>query len=302
MELRHLRYFVAVAEERSFTRAAGRLHIAQPAVSAQIKSLEEELGLALLHRDRHHVELTTAGAAFLRGTRSLLADLDGHIREARRLAEIGAGRLAIGFVGSQSHEWMPQVLRSFRREHPGVELSLTELVPSEQMDALLEKRLDVGFMGPLHGALPAGLRAECIVEEAPVVAVPPDHPLAGQEAVTLKRLRDESFIFTSQQNAPNYRAWLQSRCQAAGFTPRVVQEVDRARTTLQYIAAGFGISIVGEHLSRMTFAGVCFLRLLPAAPRLRYGVAWRAHGAGELVRRFVQHTHEVFGRRLQGEN
>lgn len=296
MELRHLRYFVAVAEERSFTRAAGRLHIAQPAVSAQIKSLEEELGLPLLLRDRHHVELTAAGAAFLEGSRSLLRQLDGHIAEARRLAEIGAGRLAIGFVGSQSHEWMPQVLRSFRHEYPGVELSLTELVPAQQMEALLEKRLDVGFMGPLHGALPAGLQAECIVEEAPVVAVPQDHPLAGLESVTLKRLRGESFIFTSQKHAPNYRAWLQKRCQAAGFNPRVVQEVDRARTTLQYIAAGFGISIFGEHLSRIPLAGVRFLRLQPVAPRLRYGVAWRTHGASALVRRFVQHTHEVFGK------
>ncbi len=301
MEIRHLRTFQAVADERSFTRAAARLRIAQPAVSAQIKALEQEIGTLLLHRSRHHVELTPAGTSFLAGSRQVLADLERHVHSARQAADDGAGRLAIGFIGSQSHEWMPQVLRSFRHDYPRVELSLTEMVPSEQIDALLEKRLDVGFVGPIHGPVSPGLRVECIVEEEPLVGVSIDHPFAKLESVALRRLRDEDFIFTSARNSPAYRAWLLARCRAAGFVPHVAQEVDRARTTVQYVAAGFGISIFGSHVSRLPASGVKFLRLLPLRPVIRYGVAWRSHDFSEAVRRFIAHTQGFFARGVADE-
>jgi DNA-binding transcriptional LysR family regulator len=294
MELRHLRYFAAVADEESFTRAATRLHVAQSAVSAQIRDLEVEVGTLLLQRHSRKVELTPAGRIFLEHVVQLLHDLEESVKQTRRVGRAETGQLAIGFIGSQSHEWMPQVLKRFRKKYPGVEVSLTEMVPSQQLEALLDRRLDVGFIGPIAGAAPPGLRLECITEERPMVAVPSDHRLAANRFVRLGQLKNEPFIFTSRQNAPSYRAWLSRLCQRAGFTPHVVQEVDRARTGVQYVAAGFGISIFAEHISRLPAPGVVFLPLRPLGPRIRYGVAWRRGPEDEVVTRFIEYTKEQF--------
>jgi DNA-binding transcriptional LysR family regulator len=294
MELRHLRYFVTVAEELNFTRAAALLHVAQSAVSSQIRDLEEEIGLALLERNSRQVGLTAAGKTFLEHANRILRDVEEVVRQTRRVGKAGSGILAIGFIGSQSHEWMPQVLKRFRQKYPGVEVTLTELVPAQQLEALLAHTLDVGFVGAINSKAPPGLRMECIAEERPMVAVPSDHPLAGEPFLSLHRLKEESFVFTSRKNSPSYRAWLARLCQQAGFTPRVVQEVDRARTGVQYVAAGFGISIFAEHISRLPAPGVVFIPVRPAGPKIRYGVAWRRGLVSEVVRRFIEYTKEQF--------
>src|SRR5260370_7091873 len=144
---------------------------------------------------------------------------------------------------------MPQVLKRFRVEHPGVEVTLAEMVPSQQMEAVLARTLEIGLVGPIDGNPPPGLRVECITEEDPMVGVPSDHPIARMDSVSLAQLRDEPFIFTSSKNSPNYRAWLSRLFSRAGFTPRVVQEVDRARTGVRYIAAAFGIPLFSEHIN-----------------------------------------------------
>lgn len=189
MELRHLRYFVAVAEELNFTRAGALLHIAQSAVSSQIRDLEDEIGLALLERNSRQVGLTSAGKTFLKQANQILRDVEEAIRQTRRVGKTGSGALAIGFIGSQSHEWMPQVLKRFRQRYPGVEVTLTELVPAQQLEALLAHTLDVGFIGPIDGKAPPGLQMECIAEERPMVGVPSDHPLAGEPFLSLHRLK-----------------------------------------------------------------------------------------------------------------
>jgi DNA-binding transcriptional LysR family regulator len=292
IEYRHLRYFVAVAEELSFTRAAAVLHVAQSAVSAQIRLLEDSVGVMLLERNSRRVELTAAGRAFLRGVKKIIADLDEVTRLTRRIGRAETGHLAIGFIGAQSHEWMPLVLRRFRQKHPEVDLSLTEMVPSAQLEALSSHRLDVGLVGPIDGKSPVGLKVECIVEEEPFVGVPSDHSLASRPFVRLVQLKDENFILTSRENAPSYRSWLARLCQRAGFSPRVVQEVDRARTGVQYVAAGFGISIFGEHICHQPAPGVRFLPLRPRGQRIRYGVAWRKEPSEPLVQRFIEYTRE----------
>jgi DNA-binding transcriptional LysR family regulator len=295
MEFRHLRYFVAVAEELSFTRAAAVLHVAQSAVSAQIRFLEDSVGVTLLERNSRRVELTGAGRTFLQGAKKLLFDLEEIARQTRRIGRAETGQLAIGFIGAQSHEWMPLVLRRFRQKYPDVEVTLTEMVPSAQLEALLTHRLDLGVVGAIDGNPPAGLQVECIVEEEPLVGVPSDHVLANRPFVRLQQLKGEGFILTSRENAPSYRSWLGRLCQQAGFTPRVVQEVDRARTGVQYVAAGFGISIFGEHICRQPAPGVKFIPLRPSGQRIRYGVAWRKEPSEPLVHRFIEYTKEQLG-------
>jgi DNA-binding transcriptional LysR family regulator len=292
MEFRHLRYFVAVAEELSFTRAAAVLHVAQSAVSAQIRFLEESVGVTLLERNSRRVKLTRAGRTFLQGTKKVLFDLEEIGRQTRRIGRAETGHLAIGFIGAQSHEWMPLVLRRFRQKYPDVEVSLTEMVPSAQLEALLTQRLDLGVVGAIDGKPPVGLQVECIAQEKPLVGVPSDHALADRPFVRLRQLIGEGFILTSRENAPSYRAWLAGICQRAGFSPRVVQEVDRARTGVQYVAAGFGISIFGEHISRQPAPGVKFIPLRPSVPKIRYGIAWRKEPFEPLVHRFIEYTKE----------
>jgi DNA-binding transcriptional LysR family regulator len=136
---------------------------------------------------------------------------------------------------------------------------------------------------------------ECIVQEEPLVGVPSDHALANRPFVRLPQLKGEGFILTSRENAPSYRSWLGRICQRAGFTPKVVQEVDRARTAVQYVAAGFGISIFGEHICRQPAPGVKFIPLRPSGQRIRYGVAWRKEPFEPLVHRFIEYTKEQLG-------
>jgi DNA-binding transcriptional LysR family regulator len=294
MELRHLRYFKTVAEELSFTRAAALLHVAQSAVSAQVRDLESELGVVLFERNSRQVQLTAAGKIFLTGIDQVFQTLEDTGRKLRRIGQGNAASLAIGFIGAQSHEWMPQVLKRFRGKHPGVEVSLIEMVPSEQLEALLARTLDVGLVGPIDGKPPPGLRLECITEEDPMVGVPNDHPVAQMVSVSLAQLRDESFILTSSKNSPNYRTWLSRLCYRAGFVPKVVQEVDRARTGVQYVAAGFGISIFAEHISRLPAPGVSFVPIHPVGPKIRYGIAWRRGPVSEVITRFIDYVKEQY--------
>jgi DNA-binding transcriptional LysR family regulator len=294
MELRHLRYFQAVAEELSFTRAATRLRVAQSAVSAQIQDLENELGVVLLERSRRRVRLTAAGQAFNEAAERILRSVEEASRQARRIGQGEYGTLAVGFIGSQSHEWMPRVLKRFRAKYPEVEVTLSEMHPSQQLEALLARTLDVGLVGPIDGKTPLGLYLECFSEESPVVGMPSDHRFARLPKVSLTQLKDEPFILTSAKNSPNYRSLISRMCGRAGFVPRVVQEVDRARTGVQYVAAGFGISIFAEHISRLPSPGVRFVPLSSPVQKMRYGIAWRKGTVEEVVARFVQYVMQQF--------
>src|SRR5215510_494353 len=292
MELRHLRYFIAVADELSFTRAAALLRVAQSAVSAQIRLLEAAVGVELLERTSRRVQLTGAGRIFLQGTKKILADLDEIKRQARRIGRAESGHLAVGFIGAQSHEWMPLVLKRFRRKYPDVEVTLAEMVPSAQLEALAVRKLDVGVVGAIDGKPPPGLQIACIAEEQPMVGMPSDHELANHAFVRLQQLKGEKLILTSRENAPSYRSWLARLFLRAGVEADVVQEVDRARTAVQYVAAGFGISIFGEHITRQPAPGVKFVPLRPCPQKIRYGIAWRRHPSETLGHRFIEYTKE----------
>ncbi len=287
MELRHVRYFVAAAEELSFRRAAERLHVSQPALSVQIAQLEDELGATLLDRDRHHVALTAAGKVFLDRARRLLHAADEAVRAAGRAARGETGRLAIGFIAQLSYEWLPTVLRSFRKRHPDVEINLTELTPTRQIEELVDRRLDLGIIGLGLPTPHDELEVAVMSQERLVVALPLDHPMANRRRVALRELAQEKFIFTARVDAPAFSPWLLALCQRAGFEPEIALETDRSPSALNYVAAGFGVALFPAQIGRLAMPLVRFVPLDKSTPEYQLCVAWRKDNASPALERFL---------------
>ena len=296
MELRHVRYFVAAAEELSFRKAAERLHVSQPALSVQIRQLEDELGAPLLARDRHHVALTAAGRVFLDHGRRLLRAADEAARAAGRAARGETGRLAIGFIAQLSYEWLPMVLRSFRRRHADVEISLTELTPTRQIEELVDRRIDLGIIGLGLPEPHEELEIAVMSEERLVVALPLGHPLARRRTLALAALAREPFIFTSRVDAPAFSPWLMRLCQQAGFEPRIALETDRSPSALNYVAAGFGVALFPAQIGRLAMPAVRFVPLDRSTPKYRLCVAWRKDNDSPALERFLATARDVVKR------
>jgi DNA-binding transcriptional LysR family regulator len=263
VELRHLRYAVALADELHFARAAARLHIAQPPLSQQIKALENELGVRLFDRTSRRVGLTDAGAAFIAEARRTLASAEQAIEAARRAARAETGRLAVGYVSSASYELLPAVLRAFRRRAPDVLLVLEEMNSSEQSRGVLAGTLDVGFV---RRPPPTDRRlAGTVVRREPiVVAVPRDHALAAARAIRLRELALEPFVIFPARPRPSWADAALDLCRGAGFEPRVVQEAVEMVSALSLVAAGIGIALVPGAVRAVRRPGVVFRPLTPA--------------------------------------
>ena len=256
MELRHLRYFVAVAEECHFVRAAQRLHIAQPPLSQQIKQLEAELGVQLLTRSTRRVDLTPAGAQYLARARSILANVDAARDEAQLIRDGRMGRVTIGFTGSATYELLPGLSRMLRTELPGLELDLRgELLTPTQVAGLVDGTLDIGFLRP-PVQVPE-VEVHPLRREPLVVVLPETHVQAGQAQVVLADLAEEPFItYPSQHRSVVHDAVLDA-CQTAGFTPRAT-EVAEPSTLVSFVAAGLGVALVPESVQHLRITGaVC---------------------------------------------
>ena len=293
MELRHLRYFLAVAEEGHVTRAAERLGIQQPPLSQQIRALERELDVRLFRRRPRGVELTEAGSALLAEVRTILGQVEHAVAATRRTARGEQGRIALGFTSSAPfHPFVPRVIRAFREAYPLVALTLEESGTTALIDAVRGGRVDAAFIRtPV--ADPAGLRLDPLLEEPMVVALPAEHPLtpaAGADAppIALKALSAETFLVFRRPDGPGLYDTTISACLAAGFTPRIGQEAPRIVSTLNLVAAGLGIAIVPASLQRMHMDGVAWRRLTGASrPVAPINLASRRHDASPAVRRFV---------------
>jgi DNA-binding transcriptional LysR family regulator len=299
MELRHLRYFVTVAEELNFRRAARRLHISQPPLTSQVRQLEEEIGARLFERDSHHVALTAAGIVFLDSCRRLLRDAEAAVESARRAARGETGCLAIGFVPSLAYGVAPSLFRYYRQKFPKVDLTLSEMDTSRQLAELVARRLDIGLIGAgLPGEHPE-VDSVTIAEEPLMAALPQEHRLARRPALSLslRALAGEKLILTLRQNRTGYNPWLLQLCHRFGYEPAIAPETDRRTTTvLNYVAAGFGIAIVPAQFSRVPTAGVVFVPLARAVPAYRYCAAWRRHESAPLVASFVSTAAEFRSR------
>jgi len=294
MELRHLRYFVAVAEEKHFGRAAIRLHIAQPPLSQQIKQLENELGVQLLARTTRRVELTAAGERYLERAHAILAAVDTAGEEALRVDAGEIGRLAIGFTGSATYQLLPTLARVLRTELPGIELDLRgEMLTPSQVDGLVDGTLDIGFLRPPVRNPDVDVR---VLRREPLIAVLPDgHPLADQESVRLTDLRDEPFItYPSQQRSVVYDAVIDA-CQRAGFSPVLAHEVRETSTLLVFVAAGLGVALVPASVQHMLITGARFLPLAGTTREVELAVATRRGDPSPLVARVRSRAEMLIG-------
>jgi DNA-binding transcriptional LysR family regulator len=274
MELRHLRSFVAVAEERHFGRAAERLHMAQPPLSQQIRRLEAELGAPLLHRTTRSVELAPAGEVLLVRAREILAAVDGATEDARRAARGEFGRLAVGFTGSATYALLPRLAVALRSALPGVVLDLRgELLTPAQVAGLLDGSLDLGLLRP--PVRERELEVEILWREPLVAVLPAAHRLARAAVVPLEQLRDEPFVTYPSHFRSVLHDAVEATCAAHGFRPRVVLEASETATLVSFVAAGIGVSLVPDSVCHMTVHGAVYRPLGPGAAEVELAVAWR---------------------------
>jgi DNA-binding transcriptional LysR family regulator len=284
-ELRHLRYFVAVAEELHFRRAAERLHISQPPLSQQIRQLEEAVGATLLVRNQRRVELTAAGAAYYARARDILDAVEDAAREARRVQRGEVGRLDVGFVGSALYSVVPDILRAFRARHPDVGLRLRELGTAEQLRRLEDGRLDIGFVRAPGGR--PGLSIETVLREPVVAALPDGHRLAAAERVRVEELAGEPLVLLTRAGAPGLRAALAPLID--GFAEEaIVQEVGEMQTLIGLVAAGVGLSLVPESVRALARSGVVYRPLAGDPPRVALSAAWRTGDESPVLAAFLE--------------
>jgi DNA-binding transcriptional LysR family regulator len=303
LELRHMRHFVAVAEELHFGRAAARLGMAQPPLSQSIKRLEGTLGVALLARTQRRVELTPAGRAFLDEARRTLAQADAAVRLARRAAIDDLTELRVTFVSAALYRVLPAALRAYRATFPQVEIRLDERPTDVQLELLADGSVDVGFVHPpLKDA--ADLEVRMLHRDRLVAAIAAPGPLARRVAVELAELADEGFVLFPYRQGPNLHARITGACRRAGFVPRIAQEATQMHTILSLVAAGMGVSLVPERARMLRVEGVSFVpvRGLPDDLTWDLALAWRSGGAHRPLRAFVDtvlavEPDEVTGRR-----
>jgi len=298
MELRHLRYFVAVAEEAHFGRAAERLRIAQPPLSRQIRDLEREIGVPLFERVPRGVELTPAGRAFLPEARLTLAQAERAQRSAQRAARGETGRLRVGFVEAATHSGiLPDVLSFFRAHLPSVGLSLFELDALRQAEAFQDGRIDIGILHspPLDAA--RWLRVEPFYEEPVILAVSKAHPLAARARLTLSALAEESFVSFPRTAAPEMYDDILARCRAADFSPRIVQEAAGWHTLASLVSARVGIAFVPRSIAEFQQAGVIYRPVRGLDVRMSLAAVWKRAERSPVRERFVAALKAVAGGR-----
>lgn len=291
IELRHLRYFMAVAEELHFGRAAARLHIAQPPLSQQIRQLETELGFQLFHRTKRQVQLTEAGHVFWDECQRLFRQLDQAIQRGRQVSRGEMGQLVLGFVGSAAYNVLPLILQSFRASVPAARLELHELTTDQQVQWLKENRLDVGLVRPPVEEAEFNLLP--VVYEPLVVALPENHALAPQVQVSLRELATEPFILFPRPLAPGLYDQIISLCQHGGFSPDIVQEAIQMQTIVSLVAAGIGLAIVPVSLQNLQRTGVVYRPLKEPTPKAAIALVWRKGESLPLVQRFLHIVQQV---------
>ena len=291
-ELRLIRYFVAVAEELHFGRAAARLNVAQPGLSQQIQALERRLGVRLLERTSRQVRLTPAGSLLLTEGRRLLGETERAVDRVRRTGRGEIGRVTVAAIGSATYDVVPRLLRAHRGRYPDVELVLREMSTPAQVQALRSGEIDVGLL-----RVPADtgdLVVHAVREDRMALMLPEAHPLARKKRLPLRALAPEPLILFPASPRPSWADTVIAACREAGFEPIVAQEAMESATVVSFVAAGVGIAIVPEGLKVLARAGVAFRFVAPPAPVTRLAAVHRAGELAPTVASFLDVVRELW--------
>lgn len=290
MELRHLRYFVAAAEELHFTRAAARLGIAQPPLSQQIGQLEQEIGARLFHRGARGVTLTDAGVLFLAEARGVLQRVEHARRAAREIGRGARGSIRIGFTSAASfNPFVTSAISQYRTAFPAVEVRLEENATSLLLQQLREKRLDVAFLRQAPGQA-EDLPHHFILAEEMLIAVPSGHPLAGVKKARLAAFAREPFIMFPRANGRSLYDAIIGACREAGFVPKVIQEVPQMASTINLVATGIGVTVVPASMRQLRSHGVRYLKIEGPAPTASLSLASRDPPLPTTAEYFIQNA------------
>lgn len=297
MELRHLRYFVAVAEELHFGRAARRLNISQPPLSIQIRNLEQELGVALFIRKRD-VELTPAGREFFTHATNVLLKVQQAVESARRVEQGTMGELGVGFMSSMAYTYLPWQLRLFRERFPGIQLTLSEQDTINQLRLLRDGDLDVGIVrGPIRSR---GITSVRILAEPLVAALPANHPKASAKRVAVGDLIDDFFIVFPRRIGGSLNEEVNRLCEQAGFTPKVAQEVIQLHVVVSLVSTGMGIAIVPDSTRLFPAAGVVFKRLIDDGAQVSTEIVYRDDDSSRIIQEFIAIARSVAAKGVAG--
>jgi DNA-binding transcriptional LysR family regulator len=309
MELRHLRYFTAVAEELSFTKAALKLRLAQPSLTRQVRNLEDEIGVRLLDRANNRVTLTAEGRAFLFDAKKLLAMCAESVGNVQRMQLGESSHLNIGYVANIHYGLLPTTLGAFRKLYPLVALNLFDMTSAEQLYALAAHKLDLGFVASPLGKIvdsPHGVRkidlgfvglrpelsghdllSDCVAFDTIIAALPAHHPLTKKAEVKLGDLAPQFFTSISDKVHPGEREWLLETCQKAGFTAQILQHAETELIAIKFVADGLGVALMPEQITKLPHDGVTFLPLSPPLRRESV-VAWHADNPSKPLKDYIQ--------------
>ncbi|MGA9779408.1 MAG: LysR substrate-binding domain-containing protein [Limisphaerales bacterium] len=290
MELRHLRYFVAVAEELNFTRAAAKLHLAQPSLTRQIHNLEEELGVRLLDRTRNQVSLTEEGKSFLMDAQRLVALSLESVKAVQRFSRGESGQLNLGYLFKFNFDLLPATLATFYQTCPEIAVNLFDMSPAEQLHALETRKIDLGFVGlrpPVTSKNMAALTWECVARHEVVVVLPSRHSLAKKSRIKITDLKPLFFVAMAEETHPGSRDWLTGLCQQAGFIPRILQDVDLESGLMTFVAEGLGVTLAREQIKNLPHPGVVF-RPLDVAAKADYWIAWHHENHSKALDQYIE--------------
>jgi DNA-binding transcriptional LysR family regulator len=275
MELRHLRYFVAVAHYLNYSESSRRLHVAQPAISQTILDLEGELGVKLLLRTKRSVQLTAAGTAFLREAEEILRRANEAKQLAQRAARGEVGTLGIAFFGTAFAPILPTLVQAYRRKFPNVEVRLLELNPDQQLVAFDEGRLDLGFTRRLPSDRRAEFDEEVVYTDQLAIALPAAHALAKDKVIRLKSLASEPFVQFHRNGAPSLFDEVIGVCRRAGFGPRIIHEPNLMATAMTLVESGLGVSLVPRCVRTLNRPQAVIRQIAPKSAPIPLCVVWR---------------------------
>lgn len=290
MELRHLRYYIVVAEQLHFGRAAKLLNISQPPLSNQIKHLEEELGVQLLVRNNKEVRITPAGQHFLEAAKQCIANLDKEIAFTQRIAQGKEGSISIGFSGTMSFHLIPAIVKDFKKHHPGIDIRLQQLTTYNQIVGLIHGTIDVGFLvSPVSDKRIDNIT---ILEERFVACLPKGHPLADAcHAVDVSQLCDENWVMTPREAGHGYYDAVISLCKDQGFMPNVIQTAQEQQTLVALVAAEMGVTLLPHSATYIKNDHVVYKEINSNVKKVS-SMAWNAHLLTDTARFFIQYIEE----------